>query len=141
MSIPAIKGVQIGAGFEYAVLPGSAAHDEIFYESGRGYVRRTNRAGGIEGGMSNGEPVIVSAVMKPIPTLRQPLATVDIATRKAVPANTERGDACAVHAAAVVGEAMLAFVLAEMVLDKFGGDCLADVLASMNQYRERLTEV
>ena len=138
MSIPAIKGVEIGAGFGYAALSGSKAHDEIFYEPQRGYYRTTNRAGGIEGGMSNGEVIIVRAVMKPIPTLMQPLASVDMATKQATCANTERSDVCAVTAAAVVGEAMAAIVIAEAVLEKFGGDSIGDLLAAVDHYRRRI---
>lgn len=138
MSIQAIKGVEIGDGFAYADLPGSQAHDEIFYDKATGYSRKTNHAGGIEGGMSNGEPLVVRAVMKPIPTLMTPLASVDIISREQVMANTERSDVCAVSAAAVVGEAMTAIVIAEALVDKFGGDSLGDMLASVKYYRERI---
>ncbi|VBB06868.1 chorismate synthase signature 1 [Lucifera butyrica] len=138
MSIPAIKGVEIGAGFEYAALPGSMAHDEIFYEPERGVYRQTNRAGGIEGGMTNGQPVVVRAVMKPIPTLMTPLASVNIATHEAVKANTERSDVCAVSAAAVVGEAMTAIVLAESLLEKFGGDSMEDIITAVRHYQRRI---
>ena len=138
MSVQAIKGVEIGEGFAFAALPGSRAHDEIFVgEAGRFY-RKTNRAGGVEGGISNGEDIVVRAVMKPIPTLMQPLSSVDIASRAAVRANTERSDVCAVSAASVVGEAMVAIVLAEALLEKFGGDCMADLGASIAQYRARI---
>lgn len=138
MSIPAVKGVEIGEGFANAALPGSQAHDEIFYEPGRGYYRKTNRAGGVEGGISTGEDLVVRAVMKPIPTLMAPLASVDIATKAATRANTERSDVCAVPAAAVVGEAAVAIVLAGAVLEKFGGDNLDDLLAGVEHYRRRL---
>ncbi len=138
MSIPAIKGVELGAGFAYGSLSGRQAHDEIFYQPERGYYRETNRAGGVEGGMSNGEALIARAVMKPIPTLMSPLRTVDIRTHQPVEASTERSDVCAVTAAAVVGEAMVASVLAEAVLEMFGGACLADLLANMEQYRARV---
>lgn len=138
LSIPAIKGVEMGEGFNYAALPGSRAHDEIFYQPEGGYYRETNRAGGIEGGMSNGSVIVVRAVMKPIPTLMSPLASVDIATKQASRANTERSDVCAVTAAAVVGEAMTAIVLAEALLEKFGGDSIADLLAAVDSYRRRL---
>lgn len=140
MSIPAIKGVEFGIGFGYAALPGSKAHDEIFYEDGKGYYRKTNRAGGIEGGMTNGEEIIVRSVMKPIPTLMKPLASVDINTRQAVSASTERSDVCAVSAAAVVGEAMVAIVLADALLEKFGGDTMEDLLAAVAYYKKRITE-
>ena len=138
LSIPAVKGVEVGEGFNYAALPGSRAHDEIFYDPQRGYYRETNRAGGIEGGMSNGGDIIVRAVMKPIPTLMSPLASVDIITKQVSRANTERSDVCAVSAAAVVGEAMTAIVLVEALLEKFGGDSVDDLLAAVNNYRLRV---
>lgn len=140
MSIQAIKGVEIGVGFEYGSLPGSKAHDELFYEEGRGYYRKTNRAGGLEGGMTNGEDVIVKAAMKPIPTLMQPLSSVDVATHEAVKACRERSDVCAVSAASVVGEAMMAIVMTEAVLDKFGGDCIVDFLAAVQHYNDRVKQ-
>lgn len=138
MSIPAIKGVEIGDGFEYANLPGSQAHDEIFHKAGTGYFRKTNHAGGIEGGMSNGEDIIARAVMKPIPTLMKPLQSVNILTNAAVAANTERSDACAVPAAAVVGEAMMAITLAEVLLQKFGSDNMADLSNAIKSYTNRI---
>lgn len=138
MSIPAIKGVEVGEGFGYANLPGSQAHDEVFYEPKQGYYRKTNHAGGIEGGMSNGENIVVRAVMKPIPTLMAPLQSVNIATHKAVKANTERSDACAVPAAAVVGEAMTAITLAELLMEKFGGDNMTDLICAIKSYRSRI---
>ena len=137
MSIQAIKGVEIGAGFEYADLPGSLAHDEMFYD-GEKVWRDTNNAGGLEGGMTNGEDVVIRAVMKPIPTLMKPLRTVDIATKEAVLASKERSDVCAVSAASVVGEAMTAFVMAQAVVEKFGGDALSDVLNAMENYNARV---
>ena len=139
MSIQAIKGVEIGAGFGYADLPGSQAHDEMFFDEQKRVYRRTNRAGGIEGGMSNGEQIVVRAVMKPIPTLMQPLHSVDIAAKEEVLACTERSDVCAVSAASVVGEAMTAVVLAETLLEKFGGDSLGDLKAAIKQYEMRLS--
>lgn len=139
MSIPAIKGVEIGAGFALSELPGSRAHDEIFYQAGQGYYRRTNRAGGIEGGITNGEPIIVRAAMKPIPTLMQPLSTVDMETKEVVSANRERSDVSAVDAAAVVGEAMVAIVLADAFLEKFGADALEDLRAAVDHYRSRIS--
>lgn len=140
MSIPAIKGVEIGAGFGYASLPGSLAHDPIFYSPQQGYYRGSNQAGGVEGGMSNGEEIVIRAVMKPIPTLMEPLASVDIITHQPATANTERSDVCAVQAAAVVGEAVVAIVLAEAVMEKFGGDNLEDLLAALAHYRNRLQD-
>jgi chorismate synthase len=138
MSIPAIKGVEIGDGFAYANIPGSQAHDEIFYNAEQHYYRKSNHAGGLEGGMSNGQTLIVRAVMKPIPTLMAPLDSVDILTRKAIRASTERSDVCAVPAAAVVGEAMVAIVLAEALLEKFGGDTMTDFITAVEHYRQRI---
>ena len=137
MSIQAIKGVEIGAGFRYADQPGSAMHDEMYIEGTHVY-RRTNNAGGLEGGMTNGEPVVVRAVMKPIPTLMQPLHSVDIASKKPVLACKERSDACAVSAASVVGEAMTAFVIAQAIVEKFGGDAMVDVRTALSDYNERV---
>lgn len=138
MSIQAIKGVEIGAGFEYADLPGSLAHDEMFY-NGEIVWRDTNNAGGLEGGMTNGEDVIIRAVMKPIPTLMKPLRTVDIDTKEEVLASKERSDVCAVSAASVVGEAMTAFVMAQAVVEKFGSDAMIDMLQAIDAYKERVT--
>lgn len=138
MSIQAIKGVEIGAGFLCADLPGSEIHDEIFLDRQKHPYRKTNRAGGLEGGMTNGEEVVVRAVMKPIPTLMQPLQSVDVVSHKAVMACKERSDTCAVSAASVVGEAMAAFVIAEAVCEKFGADAMCDVKASLSAYQERL---
>jgi chorismate synthase len=140
MSIQAIKGVTIGAGFQYAALPGSQAHDEMFYDDAGQVYRKTNRAGGLEGGMSNGEEITLHAVMKPIPTLMQPLHSVDIASHEAVLACKERSDVCAVSAASVVGEAMTAFVMAQAVIEKFGGDAMTDVLSALKAYRLRVQE-
>ncbi len=126
-SIQAIKGVEFGRGFECASLPGSAVHDEIFYSEPQGYYRATNNAGGIEGGMSNGEPIIVRCAMKPIPTLTKPLRSVDIAHRCAVTASTERSDVCAVPAAAVVGAAVAATVVCEEFLRLFGADSIEEI--------------
>ncbi len=134
MGIQAIKGVEIGAGFELGRIPGSRAHDEIFHTPERGYHRRTNRSGGLEGGMTHGEPVVVRAVMKPISTLSRPLASVDVSTKEPRAAFKERSDICAVPAAAVVGEAALAFVLAQALVDKFGGDSVAELTASVDRY-------
>ena len=125
-SIQAVKGVTLGEAFEIAAKPGSEAHDEIFFEEGRGYYRETNRSGGLEGGMTTGEPLIVRGAMKPLPTLTQPLRSVDIATREPAQALRERTDSSTVPAAGVVAEAMLAFVLAEAYREKFGGDHLED---------------
>lgn len=140
MSIPAIKGAEIGDGFALAGVPGSAAHDEIFYDPRREYHRQTNHAGGLEGGMTNGEPVVARACMKPIPTLTKPLRSVDMSTGAEAPAMKERSDVCAVPAAAVVGEAMLAIELVRALIGKFGGDSVRDMRTSMDSYRERLRE-
>lgn len=138
MSIQAIKGVEIGAGFDCAILPGSQIHDEVFLDETGEVYRKTNRAGGLEGGMTNGEEVVVKAAMKPIPTLMTPLHSIDIESRESVLACKERSDTCAVSAAAVVGEAMTAFVMAEAICDKFGADALVDVKAAMDSYKQRI---
>jgi chorismate synthase len=142
MSIPAIKGVQIGLGFEAATLPGSKVHDPIVMGSdaaGRIQpVRATNNAGGVEGGMTNGETLVASCAMKPIPTLARPLATVDLISGERREASKERSDVVAVPAAAVVGEAELAMVLANAYCEKFGGDALADSLSAFEHYVARL---
>ena len=141
MSIQAIKGVEIGAGFACAHLPGSEIHDELYMGTdGRPY-RRTNRAGGLEGGMTNGETLIVRAAMKPIPTLMAPLKTVDIATGREVSASKERSDACAVPAASVVGEAMVSYVLADAICTQFHADSMTDLKSSLAAYRARLERV
>ena len=137
MSIQAIKGVEIGAGFECANLPGSQIHDEIYLEDGK-IQRKTNRAGGLEGGMTNGEDIVVRAAMKPIPTLMTPLKSIDIASREAVLACKERSDTCAVSAASVVGEAMVAFVIAQAICEKFGSDALLDLKAALAAYKQRI---
>jgi len=134
MSIPAIKGVEIGGGFSTASLLGSQVHDEIEYQTGIGFRHRTNRAGGIEGGISNGEPLVIRAAMKPIPTLAKPLASVEWQTKKTAAAAVERADVCAVPAAAIVGEAVTAWVLAAVVMEKFGGDHLKETLANYKNY-------
>lgn len=138
MSIQAIKGVEIGAGFQCSELPGSQIHDEMFLDEACSVYRKTNRAGGLEGGMSNGEEIVVRACMKPIPTLMKPLHSVDIASKQEVLACKERSDVCAVSAASVVGEAMTAIVMAEAVLDKFGGDAMCDLQSALAAYRARV---
>jgi chorismate synthase len=138
-SIQALKGVSIGDGFHIAGVPGSEAHDEIFYDEARGgYYRETNRAGGLEGGMTNGQPLIVRGAMKPLPTLTRPLRSVDTATHEPAEALRERTDSCTVPAAAVVGEAMVALVLADAYSQKFGGDHIDDVRGSLRAYCERI---
>jgi chorismate synthase len=138
LSIQAIKAVSIGDGLEVAGVPGSQAHDEIFYDEDRGYYRETNRAGGVEGGMTTGEPLVVRGAMKPLPTLTKPLRSVDIATHEPAGALRERTDSCTVPAAGVVGEAMVAFVLAGAYRTKFGGDHIDDVRAALKAYEERI---
>lgn len=126
MSVPAVKSVEIGLGVECAQVFGSQMHDEIFVKDNT-YFRKTNNAGGIEGGMTNGEPLVVKATMKPIPTLKKSLATVDFKDNSNTEAHFERSDVCAVHACAVVAEAMIACVLADVFMDKFGKDNLTDI--------------
>ncbi len=138
MSIQAIKGVEVGEGFGFASLPGSKAHDEIFYSKNRGYYRKTNHAGGIEGGMTNGEPVVLRAVMKPIPTLMKPLRSVDMVTKKEHLAAVERSDVCAVPAASVVAEAVVSLVFAGALLEKFGGDSLKEIKRNLRGYMSEL---
>jgi chorismate synthase len=138
MSIQAMKGVGIGDGFALAERVGSRAHDEIFWSQERGYHRETNHAGGLEGGMTTGDPLYARAAMKPLPTLTKPLRSVDIATKQPAQALRERTDSCTVPAAGVVGEAMLAFVLADACRAKFGGDHIDDVIAAVDAYRARI---
>jgi len=138
MSIQAIKGVEIGNGFDVAGLRGSVAHDEIFFEDGH-YERKTDRAGGTEGGVSIGGALRVRAAMKPLSTLKKPLRTVDVRSKEPASAFKERTDSCAVPAAGVVGEAMVAFVLADAMLEKFGGDCLADIKSCLRAYQDRIS--
>ncbi|MGW4665078.1 chorismate synthase [Streptosporangium sandarakinum] len=133
MGIQAIKGVALGDGFETARRPGSRAHDEIENTS-EGVRRITNRAGGVEGGMTNGEPLRVSAAMKPISTVPRALATIDVLTGEAAKAHHERSDVCAVPAAAIVAEAMVALVLADAALEKFGGDSVEEVARNLASY-------
>lgn len=127
MSIPAIKGVEIGEGFANAGLPGTKVHDELFAGGNGRVYRKTNRAGGIEGGVSNGEPIVLHAAMKPIPTTLTPLRSVNMETGKAASTEYQRSDVCAVPAASVVGEAMVAWTLAEALVEKYGGDSLAEM--------------
>jgi len=138
LSIQAMKGIAIGDGVEVAGLPGSQAHDEIFYDEQRGYYRDTNRAGGLEGGMTTGTPLVVRGWMKPLPTLTKPLQSVDIATHEPAEALRERTDSTTVPAAGVVGEAMVAFVLADAYRRKFGGDHIDDVRGALRAYQQRI---
>lgn len=137
VSIPAIKGVEFGDGFALATRPGSQAHDAIKHGA-EGFFRETNRAGGLEGGMTNGETLVLRAAMKPIPTLMKPLASVDLDSLETVDASRERSDVCAVPAAAVVAEAEVAMVLAASVMEKFGGDFVGDVQTAIEAYKARI---
>jgi len=138
VSIQAIKGVALGEAWEIAGRPGSQAHDEIFWSEARGWYRETNRAGGLEGGMSNGEPLVVRAAMKPLSTLTQPLRSVDTETKQPAEALRERTDSTTVPAAAVVGESMVALALARCYREKLGGDHIDDVRAALAAYKERI---
>ena len=138
LSIQAVKAVSIGDGLEVAGVPGSQAHDEIFFDDERGFWRETNRAGGVEGGMTTGEPLVVRGAMKPLPTLTKPLRSVDIATHQPADALRERTDSCTVPAAGVVGEAMVALVLADAYRRKFGGDHIDDVREALRAYEKRI---
>lgn len=138
MSINAFKGVEIGIGFEAGTIRGSQVHDEILYTEERGYHRATNRLGGFEGGMTNGMPVVVRGVMKPIPTLYKPLQSVDIDTKEAFSAQVERSDACAVPAASVVMEHVVAWEIAKAFLEKFGGDSMEEIRANVASYQSQL---
>ena len=139
MSIPAIKGVEVGDGFEVAALPGSKSHDEILLDDGA-LLRPTNRAGGTEGGMSNGQTIRVRGAMKPISTLMRPLRTVDMSTGEPAEAVRERSDVCAVPAAGVVGEQMVAYVLAAEFQRKFGGDTVDEFVSAVDRYRSGLVD-
>jgi chorismate synthase len=137
-SIQSVKGVALGDAFDVAGRPGSLAHDEIFYGDQRGFYRQTNHAGGLEGGMTTGEPLLVRAAQKPLPTLTKPLRSVDIATHEPAQALRERTDSATVPAAGVVGEAMVAFVLAGAYREKFGGDHVDDVREAVAAYEGRI---
>jgi len=141
MSIQAIKGVEIGIGFIAGEQPGSEVHDELFYDTERKFYRKTNRAGGLEGGITNGEPLVLRAVMKPIPTLYKPLQSVDLLTKQPYEASVERSDVCAVPAAAVVGEAAVAFEIGKALIEKFGGDSLAEMQRNYQSYMEYVKQV
>lgn len=138
MSIPSVKAVEVGEGIRNAEFPGSQVHDEIFYSPERGFYRTTNRAGGLEGGVTNGEPVVARIFLKPLATLRKRLRTVSIETGEPHEAAFERSDVCAVVPAVVIAEALVAWVLTDAWLEKFGGDHLDDVRAAYEAYRRRL---
>lgn len=141
MSIQAIKGVDFGAGFGAARKMGSAVHDEIFYEKSKGFFRKTNNAGGIEGGMTNGENIVIRAAMKPISTLKKPAASVNIKTKGVVRATVERSDVCAVPAAGVVGEAVTAIEIANAMIEKFGGDSIGEMKRNYEGYLGQIKKV
>ncbi len=141
MSIPAVKGVEIGRAFELAQRFGSQVHDPFLAPNPnapdwRFFPRASNNAGGLEGGITNGERIVVRGAMKPISTLRSPLPSVDLRTLQPARAHVERSDVCAVPAAAVVAEAMVALVIADAVLEKFGGDSMEELKANINRFRE-----
>ena len=138
MSIPAIKGVEIGRAFFCATLRGSQVHDGIFYNKARGFFRKGNHAGGLEGGITNGQPLMIRCAMKPIATLAKPLHSVNIKTKQAAKAAVERADICAVQAAGVVGEAMAAFCLAQALLEKFGGDSISETKRNYQGYLKQI---
>ena len=138
LSIPAIKGIEFGIGFEAAKRPGSQVHDPIIHSKKSGFSRASNNAGGLEGGMTTGMPLIITMAMKPIPTLKNPLSTINMDTLEAEEASTERSDVCAVPACAVVAEGEAAFVLASAYLKKFGCDNMSDIKASIKAYKQRL---
>lgn len=138
MSIPGIKAVEIGAGFGYAKDFGSSLHDSVYYSKSKGFYRRTNQAGGIEGGITNGEPVVIRACMKPIATLIKPLDSVNIISKKANKATVQRSDICVVQAAAVIAENSMAYVASDALLEKFGSDCLKDIKENYKLYLKRI---
>jgi chorismate synthase len=136
MSIPSVKGVEIGLGFRGTGTPGSCYHDAVCHDQERGFFRTTNRAGGVEGGMSNGEPLVIRGAVKPVPTLGQPLPSVDLVTKEGGLAAVERSDVCIVPAAGVIAEATVAWVLAEAFVAKFGGDTLEEIRGRLQEYRD-----
>jgi chorismate synthase len=141
ISIQAFKSVEFGAGAKLAELFGSMSHDEIFYNKTKGFYRKTNRAGGIEGGMSNGESIVITCTMKAIPSLVNSLHSVNLATKKMAKAEAVRSDVCAAPAAGVVAEAAVAIELAKALTEKFGGDCINDMKNNVNSYKERLKAI
>lgn len=138
MSVPAMRGVEVGLGFASAALPGSQVHDEIYVDDRGDYRRSSNRAGGIEGGISTGEAIVVRVAMKPIATLLEPLVSVDLDTGLPTEAHVERSDICAVPAAAVVGEAVVALALADAALDRFGGQTVSEFVGAIAAFRRRI---
>lgn len=140
MSLQAIKGVEIGEGFRNAGQFGSEVHDEITYNKSKGFFHFSNKAGGIEGGISNGEPIIVRVAKKPISTLRKPLRSIDIETKKKIKAAYERSDVCALPAASVIGEALCAWVIMEVFLEKIGGDFMGEIKERYEIYLKHIRE-
>ncbi|MDI6642399.1 MAG: chorismate synthase, partial [Elusimicrobiota bacterium] len=141
ISIQAVKGVEFGLGFEFANRFGSEAHDEIFYDKNTlRFYRKTNNSGGIEGGMTNGEDVVIRVVMKPIPSLKQPLKSVDIKTKEEVSADIVRSDVCAVPSCAVIAESAVAFTVTDAFLDKFSGDSIIETKSNFNNYLNQLKQ-
>jgi len=140
MSIQAIVGVEIGLGFKAAKRFGSEVQDEIFYQGERGFYRKTNNCGGVEGGMSNAEPLVVRAAMKPLSTLARPLSSVDVVSREKVKASRERSDVCAVPAASVIGEAVVGIEIARAMREKFSGDSLAEMKRNYLSYQDYVRE-
>jgi len=138
MSIPAVKGVEVGFGFQYAKSRGSASHDEIYYSKAKGFYRSTNNSGGIEGGISTGEPIILRIAMKPIATLRRPLNSVNLISKKAEKAIVERSDTCAIAACAIIAENMAAIAITESFLEKFGSDTLSEIKTAYRTYAKNL---
>jgi chorismate synthase len=142
MSLQAVKGVEIGLGFETARRRGSAVHDEIYFDEGmRSFTRRTNNAGGTEGGMSSGAPLVVRVAFKPLSTLMKPLHSVDLKSKEEAPGAIERSDVCAIPAAAVIAESVVAFVVADAFLEKFGGDSLREIRRNYDGYLEQIHSV
>ncbi|MDR2436683.1 MAG: chorismate synthase [Endomicrobium sp.] len=141
VSIQAIKAVEFGEGVKLAELFGSEAHDEIFYDKSKRFYRQTNRAGGIEGGMSNGEPIVITCTMKPIPSLVNSLYSVNLKTKESAKAEIVRSDVCAVPAVGVVAEAAVAIELANALTEKFGGDAIEDIKKRVNDYKERIKSI
>jgi len=138
MSIPAVKGVEVGLGFQYAKSRGSLSHDEIYYSKTKGFYRNTNNSGGIEGGISTGEPIILRIAMKPIATLSRPLKSVNLINKKAEKAIVERSDTCAIAACAIIAESMSAMAITESFLEKFGGDTLSEIKTAYRAYAKNL---
>jgi chorismate synthase len=138
ISIPGVKAIEFGLGFGYAKRFGSEVHDAIYYSKSKGYFRLTNNAGGIEGGISNGKDLVIRACMKPISTLLNPLDSVNILTKKPTKASVERSDICVVESAGVIAESMIAFVLADAFLEKFGADNLTDIKENYFSYLKKL---